>query len=354
VRPLTDAEARVLAMMLGTAAPDERGRLHQSGLPRSTYHAARRRIYAEHWLTDRYVPSPTLFGYPEVTIAAGRPFADQQAALADGWAKEPGNVLEWTSPQLTLGVFFHRNARERRIALARIADSSRVSGLAIVHPDLEQNGLPVYFDFEGIWVHLSNGNGMSGYPKSLPPLPERLAADDEVTRRWTPRNRWAARELLLRPMQVETQGRPGHLVGPFGLPFAQRRLLEEGWLLHRVLAEPGQIPGYRGRLMDRTVLVTGTLAPGRSAADLFATLTRECRVFPFLFTSDETHVLIGLLGQRGPVEGPPDPVDAGRRSVMPLLRDTLREIQILEETTSAIRVPVDHRFDRLLPPEAAA
>jgi hypothetical protein len=349
VRPLTDAEARVLSLMLGNAAPDERGRLRQSGLPRSTYHAARRRIYADGWLTDRYVPSPTLFGYPETTIVVGRPYADRPNALTEAWNHEDGNVLQWLSPQLALGVFFHRGPRERRAALARIADPALASGLVVLHPEVEANGVPVYFDLEGVWVHLSGAGAMQSYPKGLPRLPERLRTEDGGAR-WGSRSRWAARELLQRPLLVETHGRPGHLIGPFGLPSAQRRLLEEGWLLHRVLAEPGRIPSYRGRVMDRTILLTGTRVPGRGPEALFQELTGAARVFPFLFAADEERVLLGLLGQRAPTSGEVDPADAGRRPLMALLRESLREIQIVEEATDAIRAPVDHRFDRLSPP----
>lgn len=348
MRELTESEARVLALLLADTAQDERSRLRQSALPRSTYHAARKRAYAEGWLRDRYLPAPTLFGYPEVTIALARPFADQTQALSDRWAGEPGNVLLWVGPAVALGVFFHRTAREAKSASTRIARPELAASVLSLRPRPEERGLPAYFDFEGVWAHLSGAGGTQAYPKGLPPLP--LGVDPAVPSTWTGRRRWAAGELLNRPFVAEAQGRPGHLVGTFGLPLAQKALLAQGWVLHRVLAEPASVPPFRGRLMDRIVLITGTLLEGIRADVLFATLCHECRVYPFLYVIDGPKLLIGALGQSvlNPEGGPTDPVP--RRPVMPTLRQTLQGIQIVEERAGNLRAVVDHRYDRITPP----
>src|SRR5579859_4874551 len=107
MRALTEAEGRVIAVLLGERATNERDRLKQLAVPRSTYHAARRRAYAEGWLRDRYVPEPGRFGFPVVTVAVLRPFADRAAELSERWSTHPTNVLTWLSPQVAVGVFFH-------------------------------------------------------------------------------------------------------------------------------------------------------------------------------------------------------------------------------------------------------
>jgi hypothetical protein len=345
-RALTDSEARVLSLLLANTARDERERLRQSGLPRSTYHAARRRAYQEGWLKDRYVPSPPLFGYPEMTFAVLRPFADRTTALATQWGGSAGLVHAWIGSQFALGVFFHRSRKERDRAESRLANGSAGTPVAVLHPPPTPAGCPAFFDFEGGWSHLSDAAGARGYPRGLPALP---GADPSAPSTWSPRRRWAARELLERPFVVEREGRPGHLVGPFGLPFAQQRLLAEGWVLHRVLAEPSRIPPFRGRRMDRVILVTGALRDGVAAEALFMTLTRDCRVFPFLFAVADRTVLLGGLGQ-APGPSPTAPAPA-RLPVTPTLRRALTDIQVLDDGTAQVRIVVDHRYDRLTPPD---
>src|ERR1700686_937500 len=109
MRSLTEAEARVIAHMLASSPGQERERLRQLQLPRSTFHAVRRRAYAEGWLHDRYVPDPARFGFPRVTFVVARPFADREDELAQSWDRSPGNVLTWASAQVTFGVFFHES-----------------------------------------------------------------------------------------------------------------------------------------------------------------------------------------------------------------------------------------------------
>jgi hypothetical protein len=351
VRALTESEARVLALLLGNTARDERERLRQSGLARSTYHATRRRAYAEGWLKDRYVPSPGLFGRPRVRIVVVRPFADRIAEIVQLWQGRPENVVTWVGPQFALGVFFEPPSAGRGGTAPR-ADASLSTPLVEVAAEPDRGGLPVYFDFEGVWSHLAGFGGTRAYPKGLPPTP--AGSGEGGADPWTARRRWAARELLERPFRAEREGRAGHLIGPFGLPSAEKQLLAEGWVLHRVLADPARIPPYQGRQMDRIVLATGRLRPEISAADLFVTLTGSCRVFPFLYATDDRTLLLGALGQ-SPLPGAPAPADPrARRPVMPTLRSALEGIQIVEESAANLAVPVDHRYDRLAPPEPAA
>ncbi|MHB8351869.1 MAG: hypothetical protein ACYDFT_04150 [Thermoplasmata archaeon] len=348
-RGLTDAEARVISVALANPAAGEQAHLALSKLPRSTYHAARRRVYAEGWLMDRYVPAPALFGYPEVTVAVARPFADRAPTLEQRWAAEAGGVLLYAGPNFALGLFFHRSRAERDSAVQRISDRTLTNSVTLLNPAARPDGFPVFFDFEGAWAHLIDQRGTQGYPTAIPAPP--AGAEPEPETEWTPRARWAARELLNRPFLTGGWARPGHLVGPFGLPLAQRRLLTAGWLRHRVLLAPRSLPSYHGHFLDRMVLLHGTLAEGIGADALFSTLTEGCGVFPFLFAREGPRLLLGLLGAP---RSSSEPRSGGtpRSSVTEALRRALREIESFEAPIGQIRALTDYRYDRMAPPPA--
>jgi hypothetical protein len=347
VRSLTEPEARVLASMLGNGSATERDRLRSLDIPRSTYHAIRRRAYAEGWLRDRYVPAPSAVGRPYVTFALARPFADRIQDSAQAWRSRPGNVLLWTGPLLSLGVFFDSSPSDDEATRARVADGTSSSWSFALTCDSREPTVPVYFDFEGAWNHLSHGPGTVGYPRGLLSLePDRPGGPARPIGR---RDQWAIGQLLARPFVASEQGRPGHLLGPLGLPWAQRRVIETGRVGHRVLADPARIPPFRGQLADRVVFVTGSLVEGASPRALFEELSTVCRVFPFLYATDGARLLVGALGSGAPQ------TRAGeeRTSVIATFRRAIREIDILEQSVSELTVVVDHRYDRLVGPETS-
>ncbi|MCI4360364.1 MAG: hypothetical protein L3J91_01535, partial [Thermoplasmata archaeon] len=166
--------------------------------------------------------------------------------------------------------------------------------------------------------------------------------------------RWAMGELLRRPFAAAEDGRAGHLVGPFGLPFSQQKMLRDGWITHRVFLYPSRVPPYQGRSAEQVVFVSGQLRDGVRAEELFATLTRDCRVFPFLYVVHDGRVLLGALGRTpGSPPDPPNgsPPEPPRRAVMPTLQLFLEGIDVTQELASQLRTVVDLRFDRLLPPQ---
>ena len=350
-RRLTEAEARVISVSLANPAAGERERLRLSGLPRSTYHAARRRAYAEGWLQDRYVPAPGLFGYPEITVAVARPFADAAGVLRERWSTEPGGVLLWSGPQFALGMFLHPHRAAREAATARLADPELTGAATLLHPPATPEGFPVFFDFEGAWAHLIGQEGIRGYPTPIPSVPE--GDGPGLGPVWNPRTRWAARELLRRPFLTAGWARPGHLVGPFGLPLAQQRLIGSGWLRHRVLLRAGAVPPYRGRSLDRLLLLLGTLTEAEAAERLFQRLTHEAPAYPFLFVRDGSRLLLGLLGAPRSAAAPALPAGPVRRTPLTeILQGSLRAIESFEAPLAQIRPVLDFRYDRIEPPPA--
>ncbi|HEV2429440.1 MAG TPA: hypothetical protein VGV64_06325, partial [Thermoplasmata archaeon] len=167
MRTLTEAEARTISVLLGSATAPERERLRRSQLPRSTYHAARRRAYEEGWLRDRYVPEPDRFGRPWAVVTVARPFADRVTELSDAWSAETGTVLQFggTGAMGAVVLFGERKKAERFVE--RLQEKEIASTSLSVVADLRGPAIPVYFDFEGIWSHLSGTDGTIGYPRGL-------------------------------------------------------------------------------------------------------------------------------------------------------------------------------------------
>src|SRR5208337_910141 len=149
-----------------------------------------------------------------------RPFADRTQELVQGWAAEPGNVLLLAGPGAAVGVFLYPSVEAAETFVGSEEWKTLVSTSTTITANLEAPSVPVYFDFEGLWAHLSGISGTVAYPRGLggsPPGPEPEAA------RFTRHQLWAASELVQRPFASSTGGRGGQLVGPLGLPFSERR-----------------------------------------------------------------------------------------------------------------------------------
>ncbi len=344
-RTLTDAEARVISVLLASRPDRERERLRGIDVPRSTYHAVRRRAYQEGWLRDRYVPHPVPLGRPVVSFVLFRPFADRFDDLVAAVSSAPGAAVVWTGAQLVVAVLFHAKESEPRKLLATVVDRRLVPEPAVVTVRADGPAIPVYFDFEGLWCNVVGLGGTLAYPHGLGGALDRPDdGDGEVhpsAHQW-----WGIGELLRRPFAAEDQGRGGHLVGPLGLPFAQRRLLERGWVTHRSILDPSRLPPFQGRAADQVVFITGTPRSGALPEVLFATLSRDSRVYPFLFVVGAERWMLGAMGGSTP---PPEALRATRRPVLPTLREYLEGIEIVQEPAAGFRAPVDHRYDRLLP-----
>jgi hypothetical protein len=343
VRGLTDAEARVIAVLLAARPDRERERLRQIAVPRSTYHAIRRRAYDEGWLRDRYVPHPVAFGRPLVTFLISRPYADRFDDLVGAVSGESGTVVVWRGTQAVLAVIFHRKPAEITRLMARLDSGHLAPPSTAITVRTEGPTVPVYFDYEGLWCHVAGFDGTLAYPHGLG---GGMVADEEAQpQTLSPHQWWAASELVRRPFVATDAGRGAHLVGPLGLPFSQRKLLQRGWVVHRTILDPARMPPYQGRAADQVVLVTGTPRAGARPDLLFSTLSRESRVYPFLFATGVDRWLFAALGA-----GAPRPAEerAERRPVLPTMREYLEGIEILQEPATGFVSAIDHRYDRLL------
>jgi len=345
-RTLTEAEAQVIGALLASTRVTERSRLQRAAVPRSTFHAARRRAYAEGWLRDRYIPNPATYGLPFVGVVLARPFADRLAPFLEDRANDESTIFLASSPQIVLSIGWYPTQAQARHAVERPQTAGFASWSFPLVAETSTAALPVYFDFEGTFAHLRGDTTPEGYPQGLggaiPTLPRTPGTAVEL------RSTWGVTELVHRPFDGDTSGRAPHLVGPFGLPWGQQRLLNHGWVSHRVLLDPARLPGFRGRLADQQVFVVGTLLGGVKAPDVFEALTRDCRVFPYLFAASEGRVLIGALGQ-GPGSRSAEASVPPRAPVLRTLRERMEGIEILQESAPAFQLTIDHRYDRLFP-----
>ena len=258
-------------------------------------------------------------------------------------------MVLWSGTQTALAVTFHTRPNEAKRMLSRFEADRLVATPWSVTIRADAPTVPVYFDFEGLWCHLAGLEGTLAYPHGLGgPLPHR-EGEDEVAP-LTAHQRWAIGELLRRPFVAVDQGRGGHLVGPFGLPFSQRKMLAKGWVTHRTLLDPARVPEHRGKSADQVVFLSGSPKSGARPDGLFATLTRECRVYPFLFVVGPERWLLSALG--GSTPPPPDPQNP-RRPVLPTLREYLEGIEILQESASGFVAQVGPPVRPIARPGAA-
>ncbi len=339
----------MIAVLLAARPDRERERLRLVAVPRSTYHAVRRRAYEEGWLKDRYVPHPVPLGLPVVTFLLVRAYADRSEELLRTLSADPGAVLVWTGGPITLAVLFHGNPSAPRRLIERIIAGRLAATPTAVTVRADGPSVPVYFDFEGLWCHLAGLDGTLAYPHGLGGG-EPVNDEDTTQTRLTSHQRWAVSELLRRPFAAAESGRGGHLVGPFGLPFSQRKILQRGWIVHRTILDPSRLPPYGGRAADQVVLITGTPRAGARPEVLFSTLTHESHVFPFLLAVGPDRWMLGALGGSGPAA--PES-RTSRRPVLPTLREYLEGIEIVQEPASSFTAAIDHRYDRLLPSDPA-
>ncbi len=347
---LTDAEARVVWSALALPGAAERARLDGSGLASSTYHAARRRAYAEGWLRDRYVPDPVAFGYPVATFVLGRPYAEQIHAVGRRWGATEGAALIWTGTPMALGVFFHPNVAASHRAMERLQAVLPLRDVSTLTVDLSEHRIPVYFDYEGAWARIAGIPVSPSYPVGLG-YGAGISMEDSAPRRPVPdRYRPTAFELLERSF---TPAEPGaiRLLGFGGLDRRQRDLLEGGYLRPRSFLDPSAVPEYRGRQIDQVFLVTGEMRDHTEPTAVLSELRASFHASPFLFVADGTKVLVGLVGHSGAPPPSAASGDAPSAPVGSLLRDAvgrwMHRVDLYREEATTLRTIVDHRYSFL-------
>ena len=338
---------------MGFPRESERERLRRVDLASSTYHAVRNRALDEGWILERYLPDPEAFGFPFALFVLARPYAEKLPELREGWAREPGAVAAWMSAQVAFGAFFARSELDAQGIVRRLVPESRVGAAFTVLARIAEGGVPVFFDYAGLFAHLVGLPEPPTYPYGLRSRVRREAESTGLPER----TRRTAAELAGRPFGEE-RADPGwrRLFGTANLPRPQRALLEEHTVDPRVLPDPGKLPPFQGHRADHVAFVFGELPSPAEPLWLLQALRERHRVCPFLFAYSGRRVLLGLLGQTGtPVaEGPAAPAPF-HDLVDATFARFLRRIEVVRELAGSLTTIVPHRYDRLaLKPPAPA
>jgi hypothetical protein len=334
MRSLTLGEATTVRSMLASEDVSERERIRRSKIPSRTFEGARQRAYSEGWVFDRYLPDPARLGRPLVHFVLARPHAEKLDLIRSRWQNDGSNVVLWQWPEALFAVFL-------TAAGSRIAEFSDQLGVAqpsvALTADVRKPQIPAYFDFEGSWSRILGVAGAVAYPQSLP---KRMQSNGE-TRTYSDLKRKHVQELVSRA-NLETGAIRPLRTSPFFLPRSDQRLIADGSVDRRTFLDPRRIPPYDGREIDSMGFVHGELTAGATPAALFLRLA-TIRVTPFLFATNGKQVLLGAISL-----SPRVTTSTGvRPAVLANLQRFMKEIQIVREPVSALKVVVNHRYDRL-------
>jgi hypothetical protein len=336
VRSLTPAEGRAISALFS----QPQGSAHQeetaSGLPRTTYQTARRRLIVAGWVSERYIPAPLAIGAWSVTVQLLQPFAERRARMIQELRADPRVVVLWASPDTIFSISFksapNSGSQDRPLPgdQHEQREHSRMARKVTITP--AGGELPIYFDFEECWHKFVGSSLVSHYPRGLPIA--RPGAKPPPRRELT--------LLLKRPFESKHDIRSALRFSRLRLPRRQRRLLDEGWVARRYLPALADIPPAGGVRIERVVFFTGLRKKGPHTDQLRESLLVDGRVAPFLFAGDDSRVIAATLSPA------PARVLSGRPSVLEILKTYLTDIEVVREPVETLFPVTDHRYDRLI------
>jgi hypothetical protein len=347
VEALTRAEATVLLSLLGADWNEtERSRIRASGIPRSTYQEAKRRLYQEGYLQNRFVPDPYAFGMNGFRFVLARPFVDEVGSVARLLEEDPRTVTLWVSPTALFAVQMVGLPPADRRPDGSLGSAEIPGTVVSLDAAVQAGHIPVFFDLEGVWARVAGASGPRRYPRGVP-CPS--GHEGETHPPLSPRTAVALRELLARPFDSAMEGRdPARVAAPF-LPRSERHVLALGWASWRVLPSFSKRLAHNGRELRQLIFVTGRLQPAVRLPFVTSALARRTGASPLVAATDGTRVILAALGGTGAREGTARP-----GSVLGTLTATLTDLQIVREDLSTIDTRIDLRFDRLAPRNSAS
>ena len=112
----------------------------------------------------------------------------------------------------------------------------------------------------------------------------------------------------------------------------------------RSFLNPAACSRWASNFPEALAFVRGVLVETATAPELFRLLVTDCRVNPFLFTTDGRSVLFACLSNR--VEDREEISVSQRIALLPTVQRFLRQIVVLREPLVDLDTLVDHRYDR--------
>lgn len=313
--------------------------IDESGLPRRTYQTTLRRAYLRGWIVDRYLPAPALTRLPFAVFAIAESDADGPRPLLDEVRRRARLVHCWAGPRQVFTVAFAPTGSAAADLIERMRRVAGVRSVWAVAANALEDGLPIYFDFEGEWAHYGGLTGSSGYPQALG------AADDSPPARSpTTRESELAETLVLRPFLPGSDG-SGTGIARWSSAFAERRMFHRGWLTARTFLDPGAIAASFSDFAGGLTYVAGALRPGVPVGTVREELLGLAGVRPFLLATNERDLLLGFLASGPRTRLATMPVQ--RSTVRRILEARLERIRFWNEPFETLETPVNHRYDHL-------
>jgi hypothetical protein len=342
-RPITDAEARVIASLLGGAPTTGQERIRLSGLPERTYEVARQRLVEKGFLLDRFVPNPVALGWTQAIAALGVPYAESSSRQSELWETSPDNVLLWRGRDCLFGIFLGSPSRSDGKLGRSMAEPSfqreAFSRLKVVSADLRRPQLPVYFDFSGVWNHITGSPSPIDYPRSFPHRGDLSFVPPASCRE-------QVRQLLAVPFLPHDARNPGlELARRYSRSRKYRDRLT-GTVSRRYFLDPSCFPSPQGGPPLETVLLCGKLLMGVESSTPFLYLKTYCHVNPFLYISDGANVMMGCLSARRNSAGQPGS-EAREKWVSSGLAAYMEGLEVFRTPNEEWIARVNHRYDRL-------
>jgi hypothetical protein len=330
---LTANEARVASSLLGAFLEPEESRIRKSGLPRSSFRAAKRQLFDSSLLEDRYLPHPALLDTHRVSFLLTRPFADELPRVASSLVELRGSACVWSGTQSVFAVILHSSAEGAESFRDGVHRNTFGNPLVLIQPSVAGTNVPVFFDFEGAWNHLCGMRAAEKYPRPMlgsAPLPTRFGSAERI--RQLTASLWNRGGL-----PSNGRGAP-HLQGPAALPRVQRLLIRDGAAEWRVIPNLGVPLQFAESAVENVIFVSGELNPESTPLTLFRDLTGTCAAAPFLFAYEGNRVFLASLGL-GIGTQPALGFDRTRRpSVRAALLRHLSRVDSIREPTRAMKL----------------
>jgi hypothetical protein len=307
-------------------------------IPRRTRQAIRQRLLSREVIKERYVPDPSLLGRPLVCFAMAQPYADRTASAIEAWRSETSAVNVWAFSTTLFGVFFLPGREECAALESQLGNPEHHQSFSCLVCDSREASVPVYFDSEGAWATITGLPGTVGYPHSLPCSNK---GPDESGTLTALKESHAVQALLNYRSADPSRSPSGGWIGRLAIGDGARRTLREGRIEFRTILDPVECLRWASRFPQSIALIRGTQLKTATTVALFRALVGESGVFPFLFASDGSTVLLGSLagGQGGARK-------QGRgTSTVQLLGRYLKQIEVRREPIDSLVEVVDHRYN---------
>jgi hypothetical protein len=325
----------VISSLLANQPVTQSERARRANVPHRTFERLTSRAYADQIVFDRYIPRFSSTTLRSAQLVLAQPFLEDVQRTRDAWRRDPTCVVLWQWPETIFAIFIGSSPRpgESSVDPAR-ASGPRVSSLSV---ELTPRDLPVFFDFEGVWARITGVETTMEYPRSI--ASTHRTADSDGT----------AADLgstlvgeICRHAEVPLAP---HLA-PMGLSYfrrrRERRAIRAGWVERRTLLNLSAGLIEEASLAENVAFVQGDLRPGLRPGELLQRLVRM-RVFPFLFATDQVHMLFATLSSRRALR---DSLDR-RPAILRNLQRFLSSITIHRQPLWNLSRILDHRYHLL-------